>query len=109
MARRIPAAFTTESRPPNVPTAERTPSTTDRSSPMFISNVVRRSPPPASCGLGAGLVQPVGGDVGGDDGGTLVQQSQRGRLPDARCRTGHQDPISLQVASCVLLSGVTGP
>src|SRR5271155_1352555 len=67
-ARRIPAAFTTESRPPRVSTA-------------------------ALLGLGGGLVQAVGGDVRRDDGGAFVQQSQRGRLPDARCRTGHQYPI----------------
>src|SRR6202044_3066970 len=57
-ARRIPAAFTTESRPPKVSTADRTPSTTERSSPMFISSVVRRSPPPTSSALARVLSSP---------------------------------------------------
>ena len=108
-ARRMPAALTSESRPPSVSTAERTPSTTE---PLVADVHLQRGQALAGSDLGgprAGLVQPVGGDVGGDHHGALVQQAQRGGLPDARGGAGHQDPVAVLIASSALLSGSTAP
>jgi hypothetical protein len=47
-----------------------------------------------------GVLQTVGRDVGGHDGGALVQQAQRGGLADARRGARHQDPFALESLHC---------